>query len=128
MGYHQFIRAVLVGEPIQVCGDGQQVRGNTFVSDCVEATLAAVHSSPGEIYNVGGGEAASLWEIVKRIESITGRQAVIARAPARPGDQRYAFADTAKLQTHFGWSPKVNLEDGLARQVEWQRRELSLAN
>jgi nucleoside-diphosphate-sugar epimerase len=59
MGYHRFIRALLCGEPVTVYGDGMQVRGNTYVGDCVAATVAAAEAPVGETYNVGGGEAAS---------------------------------------------------------------------
>ena len=123
MGYHLFIRALLRGEPITVYGDGQQVRGNTYVSDCVAATLAAVAAHPGEVYNVGGGEAATVWDIIRKLEALAGRRAVVKQEAARAGDQRYTFADTAKLRSHLDWQPKVGLDDGLARQWAWQQAE-----
>ncbi len=61
MGYNRFIQALLRNEPITVYGDGLQVRGNTYIDDCVAATVAAVEALPGETYNVGGGETASVW-------------------------------------------------------------------
>jgi nucleoside-diphosphate-sugar epimerase len=121
MGYHRFIRALLDGEPLVVYGDGQQVRGNTYVSDCVEATVRAVAALPGEVYNVGGGEAVSVWEVLHKLESITGRKAIVRREPARAGDQRSTFADTGKLRRHLSWEPAIELDEGLARQVAWQR-------
>jgi len=123
MGYHRFIRALLAGDPIVVTGDGLQVRGNTFVTDCVAATIAAVRANAGEIYNVGGGETATVWDILKRLESLAGRVCVVRREPARPGDQRYTFADTARLRSHLGWEPRVGLDEGLRRQWEWQQAE-----
>jgi nucleoside-diphosphate-sugar epimerase len=125
MGYHRFIEALLRGQPIVVYGDGQQVRGNTYVADCVAATVAAAEADPGEVYNVGGGEMANVWDIVKKLEAITGRTAQVRREPERPGDQRHTFADTAKLRRHLGWEPRVRLDEGLARQVEWHKRELA---
>jgi nucleoside-diphosphate-sugar epimerase len=122
MGYHLFIEALLQGRPITVYGDGLQVRGNTYVDDCVAATVAAVDAPAGEVYNVGGGEAVSVWEILAKLESITGRHAQIRHEPARPGDQRYTFADTTKLARHLGWRPRTTLDDGLARQVAWHRQ------
>jgi nucleoside-diphosphate-sugar epimerase len=122
MGYHRFIRALLAGQPVVVYGDGLQVRGNTFISDCVEATVRAVEACPGEIFNVGGGEAASVWQILEKLEKIIGGKAIVRREPARPGDQRSTFADTRKLRRHLNWQPKVGLEEGLARQVAWQRQ------
>lgn len=121
MGYHKFIRAMLANEPLTVNGDGQQVRGNTYVDDCVEATVRALGAPEGETYNVGGGEAASVWDVLGKLERLLGRKALVRREPARPGDQRHTTADTAKLQRHLGWRPVVGLDEGLARQVEWQR-------
>jgi nucleoside-diphosphate-sugar epimerase len=123
MGYHRFIQALLRQEPVTVYGDGQQVRGNTYASDCVSATLAAVEAPRGETYNVGGGEAATVWEIIRKLEAVAECRAVIKQEPARPGDQRYTFADTSKLRRHIGWQPRVALQEGLARQWEWQKRE-----
>jgi nucleoside-diphosphate-sugar epimerase len=121
MGYHKFMRALLDGRPVTVYGDGQQVRGNTYVDDCVAATVAAVGAHPGELYNVGGGEAATVWDVLKKIEAIAGRHFEVRQEAARPGDQRYTFADTTKLRTHFGWQPRTGLDEGLARQWEWLR-------
>jgi nucleoside-diphosphate-sugar epimerase len=126
MGYHQFIRALLRGEPITVFGDGHQLRGNTYIDDCVAATAAAITAPVGEVYNVGGGEAANVWDVLRHLEALSGCRAVVHQAPPRPGDQRSTCADTAKLRRHLRWEPRVRLAEGLARQVEWQRRELCL--
>ncbi len=128
MGYHRFIESLLKGQPMAVFGDGQQVRGNTYVTDCVDATMAAVQAAPGETYNVGGGEVATVWEVLHKLEIITGRRADVRREPARPGDQRYTCADTSKLFRHFGWKPRIGLDEGLARQVAWQRSLVSTAS
>jgi nucleoside-diphosphate-sugar epimerase len=121
MGYHRFIAALLRDDPITVYGDGNQVRGNTYIDDCVAATIAATAALPGETFNLGGGETASVWDILARLEKILGRKATLKREPARPGDQRYTGADTTKLLRHLGWQPRIGLDEGLARQVEWQR-------
>jgi nucleoside-diphosphate-sugar epimerase len=123
MGYHRFIQAMLEERPVTVYGDGQQVRGNTYVADCVEATLAAVEAPPGELYNVGGGETASVWDIIHKLEAIGGRKALIRQEPARAGDQAHTAADTSKLRRQFGWQPKTPLNEGLARQWHWQAQE-----
>ena len=122
MGYQRFIQALSQGTPIVVYGDGLQVRGNTFIEDCVEATLAALSAPVGETYNVGGGEAVTVWDVVGKLEKIIGRRALVKREPARPGDQRYTFADTTKLARHLAWRPRTALDDGLARQVAWQQQ------
>jgi UDP-glucuronate 4-epimerase len=92
----------------------------------VEATILAVQATPGETYNVGGGEAVALWDVIRKLEVLTGCRAEIVRQPPRSGDQRSTFADTSKLMRHLGWRPKVGIDEGLARQVEWQKRMLAL--
>ena len=120
MGYHKFVKAMLEGTPITVYGDGHQSRGNTFVSDCVDATIAAAKAPVGETYNIGGGETASVWDILGKLERITGMKARVRQEEARAGDQRTSQADISKATRDLGWSPKVSLDDGLARQVAWQ--------
>jgi nucleoside-diphosphate-sugar epimerase len=127
MGYHKFVAALMDGRPITVYGDGRQVRGNTYIADCVAATALAAEAPIGETYNVGGGEAIGLMDVIRKLEALTGRRAEIDRQPPRAGDQRSTFADTSKLTRHLGWRPAVGLDEGLARQVEWQRRSQSLA-
>src|SRR2546421_713677 len=121
MGYYRFIEALLHGQPVTVYGDGQQVRGNTYISDAVEATVAAVQAPVGEIYNVGGGETANVWDILDRLQRLIGCKANVTGEAARPGDQRYTFADTSRLTRQLGWLPRLVLDEGLARQVAWQR-------
>ncbi len=121
MGYFKFIDALLKGQTITVFGDGQQARGNTYIDDCVEATVRAVEAPLGETYNIGGGETASVWDILTRLEKIIGTKANTRLEPARAGDQRFTFADTSKLQRHLGWQAKTSLDEGLAKQVAWQR-------
>ena len=127
MGYNLFISAILQGKPLTVFGDGLQMRGNTYVSDCIEATIAATQSVAGETYNVGGSETVSVWDVLHHLEEIIGKKAIVVRQPARPGDQRYTAADTTKLNRHFGWAPKVSLRQGLSHQVAWQRDGIHLA-
>lgn len=121
MGYNLFIRAALENRPVIVYGDGQQVRGNTYVEDCVRATIAAVNAPVGEVYNVGGGETASVWDILHRLEKIAGRPIAHQGEPARPGDQRFTCADTGKIRRHLGWQACTTLDAGLRAQWDWQR-------
>jgi nucleoside-diphosphate-sugar epimerase len=124
MGYHRFIQSLLLGQPVTIYGDGHQSRGNTYVDDCIEATIRALEAPVGEVYNVGGGETASVWEILGKLEKLLGCRATVQRQPARPGDQRFTGADTTKIQRHLGWQPTVGLDEGLARQAAWQQSQL----
>ena len=87
MGYRRFIAALLANSPVVVFGDGQQARGNTYIDDCVEATVVAMDALPMEIFNVGGGEVATVWEILHKLEALLGRKAIVQREPTRPGDR-----------------------------------------
>jgi ABC-type multidrug transport system fused ATPase/permease subunit len=121
IGYYRFIHALLRHQRVPVRGDGLQIRGNTYIDDCCEATVAALEAPVGEVYNVGGGEKANVWEILKKLEAILDCRAVIRREPPRPGDQRFTAADTARIFRHLGWRPRVGLDEGLALQAAWQR-------
>ena len=121
MGYNLFIDAILRGKPITLTGDGLQIRGNTFVSDCVDATIRATGVMSGETFNLGGGELVTVIEVIKRLEAIIGKKAIVERYPPRKGDQLATGADVSKLTRHVGWKPTTGIDDGLAKQVEWQK-------
>jgi nucleoside-diphosphate-sugar epimerase len=117
---HESLAALIAGGPVDVSGDGHQVRSPAYVSDAVAAAVAAVDAPAGEVYNVGGGEPVSALDLVRKLEHLTGRPADVHFLPARDGDRRHVLADTTKLRNHLGWAPKVGLDDGLARQWQWQ--------
>jgi nucleoside-diphosphate-sugar epimerase len=120
MAYHIFSEALLDDRPLTVFGDGLQTRSNTYVSDCVAGTVAALeHGRPGEIYNLGGGQSIGLLEAIEVLGEALGKRPRIEHAPARPGDQRDTGADTTKARNHFGYQPTVPPHDGLARQAAW---------
>jgi nucleoside-diphosphate-sugar epimerase len=122
MAYNIFIKSLLAGTPITVYGDGQQVRGNTYVADCVEAVIASPNAQVGETYNIGGGEMVSVHDVLAKLERIAGKKFIVKTEPARIGDQRHTFADTTKLRRHLNWEPKTTIDEGLAKQFEWQKR------
>lgn len=122
MAYHIFIKALLAGEPITIYGDGQQSRANTFVADCVRATLAALADGElGETYNIGGGEEIRLLEAIDLIAEATGARPRIRYERPRPGDQLRTVADTSKARRSFGYQPTIAPAEGLHQQVRWQQ-------
>lgn len=124
MGYYIFIDSILHGRPITIFGDGEQLRGNTYVSDIVRATvLAHQRFESGSVYNVGGSEEISANRVIGLLEEITGIEAQIEYGPARPGEQRRALADTTLAKERLGFEPQTPLREGLTRQVEWQERQ-----
>jgi len=122
MAYHRFIEATLDGRSIEVFGDGHQTRSNTYISDCVAATIAALgNGEVGEAYNIGGGTEVSLLEVVDLIGKECGRKVKVDFLPPRVGDQRHTRAICQSAVDMLGFRPAVDPPDGIARQVEWQR-------
>ncbi|HEX6512353.1 MAG TPA: SDR family oxidoreductase [Chloroflexota bacterium] len=108
-----FLAQKLAGQPYTVVGDGRQTRDFTYVSDVVEAFIAAAESSAcGEVFNVGSGGTYS----VNRLVELLGGPVV--HIPKRPGEPDCTFADTAKIRRTLGWRPSVSLQDGVARMLE----------
>ena len=119
MAIHLFVRAILNREEITVYGDGNQTRDFTFVDDVVEANLlAAMSSSQGEVFNVGGGTRISVNELIKIMENVTGRRANVRYIEKQKGDVKDTLADADKIGK-LGWKPKVGIEEGVRRFVEW---------
>jgi UDP-glucuronate 4-epimerase len=122
MAFNRFIRAGLDDEAIAVFGDGLQERDFTYVSDAVEATVAAGdRGEPGGAYNVAGGNAATVAQVIETLGHLLGGELAIDYQPAVIGDARKTGADTGRAREDLGYSPAVPLEEGLRRQVEAER-------
>ena len=122
MAFHRFFKAAKTGSEIQVFGDGEQTRDFTFVSDIVEVTrAAATKGGPGSVYNIGGGESASVNGILKRVSEITGQPLKIVHQESQKGDMRDTLADTSRARAELGFAPKVSLSEGLSREWAWVR-------
>jgi UDP-glucose 4-epimerase len=108
-----FLAQKLAGKPYTIVGDGKQTRDFTYVSDVVEAFLAAARSDlVGEFFNIGSGNTYS----VNRLVELLGGPSV--HIPKRPGEPDCTFADTSKIARLLGWKPKVTLEEGVRRLIE----------
>jgi UDP-glucuronate 4-epimerase len=123
MGIFRFFHAARRGTEITVYGDGSQTRDFTFVDDAVQATRAAL-SRPVEalVYNVGGGHRITLNELLSAIERTAGSPLQRRYEPVAPGDPRDTSADTARARRDLDYRPRTDLESGLGRQWEWQRK------
>jgi nucleoside-diphosphate-sugar epimerase len=120
MGFHRFLRATVLGEPITVYGDGEQTRDFTFVADAVGATIAAAtRGVPGRVYNIGGGSRVSINQVFEMIGRITGSQPRLNLDPAQKGDMRHTYADTSRARCDLAFAPTVGLEEGLAAEYRW---------
>lgn len=120
MAFHRFIRAIALGEPLTLHGDGTQRRDFTHVDDVARALVAAAErAEPGVPVNVAGGSSVSVLEAIALLEQALERRAVIEHRVAPPGDARDTAAVTTRLD-RLGVTGRVPLGDGLRSQVEWQ--------
>ena len=120
MGFHKFLRANILDEPITVFGDGDQTRDFTFIADAVNANvLAATRGVPGRVYNIGGGSRVSVNDVLEMIERVAGRRPRVTVDPAQKGDMRHTYADTSLAHADLGYAPTVGLEEGLAAEHQW---------
>jgi len=121
-----WIKQALTGQPIQIFGDGQQRRDFTYVDDCVEALLLAATrpEAIGRVFNLGSSEIVSLEELAKMmIDLVPGSTYQLI---AFPEDRKRIdigdyFGDTTLISESLGWSPSVDLKDGLARTMDYYR-------
>ena len=106
-----FLGQKLAGKPYTVVGTGEQTRDFTYVSDIVEAFIAAAKSDAvGERFNVGSGNTYSVNQLV---EYLGGGEADIVHIPKRPGEPDCTFADITKIRKKLGWEPNVSLKEGV---------------
>ena len=119
-----FIAAALGGDPLQINGDGCQVRDFTFVTTVTSVLADAVLRqviSPIPV-NLAFGTRVSVAELAERVSAATGVRPQICHRPARPGDVRDSQADSTRLQALFPGVGPIDLELGLGETVAWFRQ------
>ena len=109
--FSTFMAQKLAGKPFTVVGDGRQKRDFTYVSDVVDAMIAATRSNvAGEVFNVGTRNPQS----VNRLVELLGGGTVV-HIPKRPGEPDSTHADITKINKMIGWSPKVSFTEGVEK-------------
>jgi UDP-glucose 4-epimerase len=122
-----FIRQAVLGETIQLFGDGTQRRDFNYVDDVVDAFLraGAMDAADGQVFNLGGEEPVSLLTLARMLVDIAGAGAYTL-TPFPPDRKRIDigdfYADTAKIRKTLGWAPRVPLREGLERTIDYYRR------
>jgi nucleoside-diphosphate-sugar epimerase len=117
MGFHRFMKAAVFGQPLTVYGNGEQTRDFTYVSDIVNANIAAMsYAKHGTVFNVGGVETASVNDIIRKIEHISGKQLLLSYFPEQPGDPLTTRADISLARMELGYNPVVSLDQGMTEQ------------
>jgi UDP-glucuronate 4-epimerase len=122
MAFSRFIGAAIRDEPIEVFGDGLQERDFTYVDDAVDATISAgTRGRPGSVYNVAGGNHATVAQVIEILGDLTGGKLRIERMPAVVGDARKTGADTTLAREELEYAPTTSLEQGLSSQLAAER-------
>ena len=108
-----FLTQKIHNQPFTIVGDGTQTRDFTFVSDVVNAYIAAAKSEIShEIFNVGSGQTYT----VNRLAELMGGETVYI--PKRPGEPDCTWADISKIRNQLGWEPEVSFEEGVKTMLE----------
>jgi UDP-glucuronate 4-epimerase len=122
MAIHKFTRLIDHGRSLPRFGDGSTRRDYTYVTDIVAGLLRAIERVQGfEIINLGGSRTTSLGDLIALLERQLGARAIVEDAPEQPGDVAATWADVAKAHRLLGYDPRVGLEEGVRRFVDWYR-------
>ncbi len=118
-----FARAALRNAPVQIFGDGRQTRDYVYVTDIVAANAAVLGDcGGGDTFNVGTGVGVSVLEIRDGLARALGREVASQHQPPRPGEVLHIALDGRRFVAATGWAPKVGLDEGIRRTVEYVRR------
>jgi len=124
------VRLLLEGKPIKVFGDGNQLRDFNYVDDCVDALLlaGATEQANGKVYNLGSQEVIGLKALAEMMTKLGyGGSIEIVPFP----EERKAidigdyYSDFSMISDELGWLPKINLQQGLLRTVDYYSRQHS---
>jgi UDP-glucuronate decarboxylase len=116
-----FIVQALKGEPITIFGEGSQTRSFCYVDDLIDG-LIRLMESPEEVtgpINVGNPREFTIRELAEQVVALTGSKSSIVQLTLPPDDPKQRQPDITRARTLLGWEPKVPLEEGLARTVEY---------
>jgi UDP-glucuronate 4-epimerase len=119
MAFARLVDALARGGSFEVYGDGTQSRSFTYVADVVEATVAAMEAPAGAVYNVGGGEEATLRDAIGLLEKVAGRPLEVTYGPPQTGDVKRTKADTVRIERELGWRATTPLRAGLEAHWSW---------
>jgi UDP-N-acetylglucosamine/UDP-N-acetylgalactosamine 4-epimerase len=117
-----FVSAAIAGRQPTIFGDGEQSRDFTYFANVVEANLLACDAGPdalGQVFNVGAGDRITINQLWATIRSLVGADVEPVYAPPRPGDVRASLAAMDRAGESLGYAPRIDVEEGLRRTVEW---------
>jgi dTDP-glucose 4,6-dehydratase len=120
----EFCIQALKGEPLTVHGEGKQTRSFCYVSDLVDGIVRLFESKEHEPVNCGNPSERTIREFAEAVIRLTGSKSRITSLPARPDDPTRRCPDITRAKQLLGWSPKVDLDEGLGRTIEYFKKHL----
>lgn len=128
MSMFRFTRWISEGQALRLNGDGEQMRGFTYVDDIAHGTILGLKPLGYEIINLGGHEMVRINQVIEMLEELIGRKARVVNQPAHPADMLANWADVQKAGRLLGWEPRVSLLEGMTRMVAWYNEERKWAS
>ena len=116
-----FMNQALAGTPLTVYGDGSQTRSITYVDDLVRGILAVLDGDDPMPFNIGSQDEVTVLQLAQMIQRMTGSSSSIEFRELPQDDPKQRRPDTTRARTILGWEPRVAMEDGLARTLEYFR-------
>ena len=113
-----FCNRIMAGKPCEIFGDGNQTRDYVFVGDVTNANILSINS-PSGIYNIGTQIETSVNDLITTLRKVTKREFKVEYSPPRAGEVLRIYLDIQFAKRVLGWSPNVNLEDGIHQTWKW---------
>jgi nucleoside-diphosphate-sugar epimerase len=119
-----FINQALEGKEMTIYGDGESTRSFCYISDMVDGLIKLMFGdkTKGEVVNIGNPEEYKIIDLANKIKVLTGSQSEIIFKPALPDDPQQRKPDITKAKELLGWEPKVSLEEGLKKTIEYYQK------
>jgi len=121
MSIFRFIKWIEEGSPLEIFGDGSQERDFTYVDDIARGTIKALKPLGYEIINLGNNHPHKLSKAIELIEKYTGEQAQFKYREFHKADMKTTWADISKAKKLLDWQPRVDLEEGIKRTINWTK-------
>ena len=120
-----FMSQALRNEDVTIFGNGQQTRSFCYVTDLVDGIIRLMESDVTEPVNIGNPREMTIEEIARAIISLTGSRSRVVYRPLPEDDPKVRQPDITRARTLLGWEPKVSLEDGLAKTLDYFRMKVA---
>ena len=117
------LECVRAGTPLEIWGDGENIRDFIYIDDTVEASMRFIDlPQDSGTYNLGSGIGYSINQVRRIVEAMCGKELRTICRPGRGIDVRSVVLDNSRLNARLGWQPSIGLADGIARTWEWLRQ------